>query len=520
MYRYKSAMGCWLTVVVCVLSVAALPGCPVTPTPPAAAVLEGDWVAIEVEGADVFLRFDEAGIVVRVFAITDDATTINVDITDASTTLDGSDVTLTIPINDFVVMFEGTLSDDENTLTGSSSREFPIGDDITITVPAGEITFVRTECLVDEDCTGEEVCVGYVCGEEAPPGPADTFPTSLHFLRSGKATFYEAEDGFMSLTNIPIAELACNKCHGALADGSTVSNDEYTPSCRDCHADPDDPGANPVTDAICLTCHGRQGAEQNLFSDVHRTAGMGCVDCHSQREMHGDGTVYSSLLAEGASDTACQNCHVDGGSATPPGDNTFHLLHGEALDCSACHVKSVSSCYNCHFETEIELEAKRFFAQAPRTGFKMLVNYEGKVQTATFQALSYDGQTFLAMAPFFGHSITKEDIACGDCHRQNGAGNANVQEYMDTGQIVVTSWDATAEGAARLVGPNGVIPVPEDWQTSLIFAFLDYTGDPTDAINGANNLPLWDFLKNGADGSHMPFGTPLTDEQMDALMNN
>jgi len=33
-------------------------------------------------------------------------------------------------------------------------------------------------------------------------------------------------------------------------------------------------------------------------------------------------------------------------------------------------------------------------------------------------------------------------------------------------------------------------------------------------------LPLWDFLKTGADGSHMPIGTPLTEEQMNKLIDN
>jgi hypothetical protein len=150
----------------------------------------------------------------------------------------------------------------------------------------------------------------------------------------------------------------------------------------------------------------------------------------------------------------------------------------------------------------------------------MLMNYEGKVHTATFQALSFGGRTFLAIAPFFGHSITKDDIACGDCHRMGGAGNANVQEYVDTDRIVVTKWDPAGEGAARLVGPTGVIPIPPDWQMSLQFDFLNYTGAATDPISGPNNLPLWDFLKTGADGSHIVYGSPLTADQMDKLANN
>lgn len=342
------------------------------------------------------------------------------------------------------------------------------------------------------------------------------FPTSFHGSRHGKANFYEAPDGFANLTGIPASNLPCAQCHAAnYADGMAVDNATYQPGCRDCHADPASPG--PVADTVCLGCHGRQGAEQNLFTDVHRAAGMGCSNCHTDREMHGDGTQYASLLAAGATDTRCETCHVDGDA--PPADpaQLAHIIHLDSVSCSACHVESVSSCYNCHFESEVARTGKRFFNQAPRTGFKMLVNFEGKVRTATFQTLSHEGKTFVAIAPFVGHSVTRQGSACGDCHLQGGTGNQNLKEYVDSGKITVTRWDAQAEGAARLVGPTGIIPVPPDWQTALEFAFLQYTGADTDPINKDENLPLWDFLKTEQDGQHMPYGTPLTAEQMEKL---
>ncbi len=342
------------------------------------------------------------------------------------------------------------------------------------------------------------------------------FPTSLHAARLGKATFYEAADGFQSLTGIPMSELACTKCHATTyADGSPVDHATYAPGCRDCHVDPEDPGAEEVSDQTCLGCHGRQGAEQNLFQDVHRSAGMECMDCHTEREMHGDGNSYASFLAPGASDAACERCHT-----VSADDNNYHQIHLATVHCSACHVKSVSSCYNCHFETEVVQEKKRYFNQTPRTGFKMLMNFNGKVHTATFQSLTHDGESFVAIAPFYGHSITKEDISCRDCHLQGGNGNPNVKAYDETGKIVVTSWNPSAQGAERLVGPSGVIPIPGDWKTSLEFTFLQYTGDVNDPINGAQNLPSWDYLKSTADGSHIVYGSPLTQEQMDALIDH
>jgi len=359
------------------------------------------------------------------------------------------------------------------------------------------------------------------CAEEKEPtGGGDAavqrvqgiFPTSLHATREGKATFYMRSDGFHSLTGIDVADLGCQKCHAAnYANGTPVDPATYTPGCGDCHVDPDHPTTQPVGDSVCLGCHSRQGAEQNLFQDVHRAAGKQCTFCHGEDQMHGTGTSYASFLASDAPRVRCQECH----SPT----TAVHQRHGDKLDCSACHVRSVSTCYNCHFETEVGQDKKRFFAQTPRTGFKLLMNYEGQVHTASFQALSYEGKTFVAIAPFYGHSIYRPDpqTICGDCHALDGAGNANMQEYDDTGSIVVTHWNPSAEGAARLVGPTGVIPVPANWKTSLKFDFLTYTGESSDPINGPQNLPLWDFLKTGADGSHIVYGQPLTADQIYAL---
>ncbi len=358
-----------------------------------------------------------------------------------------------------------------------------------------------------------------------PPGgggggtlsPAETFPKSIHGARPGKATFYMAADGFYTITGVPISQLGCSKCHAATyADGTPVNRETYTPGCRDCHADPARPGL--VADSTCLGCHGRQSAEQRLFGDVHRTLGLRCVSCHPVSEMHGDGKEYKSFLDADEPDVKCGDCHRTGGPGRAPSANAYHTVHNQKLDCAACHVRSVSSCYNCHFETEIVQDKKRFFGQGPRTGFKLLVNYNGKVTTGTFQALSYQGKTFLAVAPFFGHSITKDDIECSDCHLFAGQGNPNLVQLRDTGKITVTRWDPTKTGTARLIGPSGVIPVPENWKTALEFAFLTFNADPSTPINATGDLPFWDFLKTEKDGAHMPYGSPLTPAQINKML--
>jgi hypothetical protein len=49
---------------------------------------------------------------------------------------------------------------------------------------------------------------------------------------------------------------------------------------------------------------------QMISPDVHHDRGLACIDCHSAREIMGDGTVY--LHQEDAVKTGCADCHVSG----------------------------------------------------------------------------------------------------------------------------------------------------------------------------------------------------------------
>ena len=70
------------------------------------------------------------------------------------------------------------------------------------------------------------------------------------------------------------------------------------------------------------------------------------------------------------------------------------------------------------------------------------------------------------MAPFTAHTIDKNAItSCDDCHN-----SAALVEYDNTGQIKVVTWDA---GTSSLTHIEGIVPVPFDFQTSMIFDFVD-----------------------------------------------
>ena len=401
----------------------------------------------------------------------------------------------------------------------------------------------------------------------------DTFETSLHKTRAGKPRHYNAEHGgFELLTGVPYDDLVCKGCHDP---NNTTTPVPYEPSCFDCHIDTDgdtdsDPFNDPVTDDTCRGCHSRQNAER-AFPDVHRDRGMGCMDCHHEDEVHGDGVAYESLQEPGALKVSCtqSGCHNTedllkparpgkGGTASSAGVSkrarSFHQKHLETTDCSACHVKTVVACDSCHFDSEV-VEKKRFYRQIPQSGFKLLMNRGDKDMTATYQSLTWgssdpsiDDVSFYVLEPFGSHTIidgrrvAPDDddavptttIECLDCHltikgkgkKKVLEGNAALASYLTNGVITVNQWepetvdDGNPDTYGTLLAPQGVIPVVPDWEDALQFDFVYWTGAPTDPVVRDETGAKWDFLKSGADMVHMPYGSALTEDQIDRLIRS
>ena len=152
------------------------------------------------------------------------------------------------------------------------------------------------------------------------------------------------------------------------------------------------------------------------------------------------------------------------------------------------------ACYNCHFSKFMETgEKKGNFL--PNKSWMMLINYDGKVTSATVMTLVFKNKTFATYGPYYTHSIMGKGHACADCHN-----NEAVQMMKAGNKVPVATFE---NGAVNFW--DGIIPVKASLIENL---FLD-----KDAQGN------WIPMENAEDPliQFSCYGTELTDEQMTKL---
>ncbi len=274
---------------------------------------------------------------------------------------------------------------------------------------------------------------------EAPPSEESFYAKSLHYTNRGIESVYSKEQGGLErITGISAADLGClkSKCH--------VRN------CDTCHRKDVDGKAfftveKVVLEAACQKCHPVEKDDP----DVHFRRGMKCMDCHSAREIHGDGTAYDSYQQPGVLDTRCGKCHGN----LPR--TASHTVHGGRLDCTACHVRDVPTCYNCHIDTRLKGGKD---ASIELRNLLFLVNHDGKVTPANFLSYVYGSKTMITLAPSFPHSIKKEGRRCAECH------DTPIVRDIKAGRLVPFRWED-----GRVKNVEGVIPVLDGMKWDLVF---------------------------------------------------
>lgn len=324
----------------------------------------------------------------------------------------------------------------------------------------------------------------FLPAQEGTQNPDKSFyEKSLHYTNRGLEYWYSKENGGLErIIGIPFSEINCGKCH--------------VRTCDTCHVK--EVNGKPVysvdaakAEKTCEKCHDIESQAfarknpGNKTADVHFARGMKCMDCHSVREIHGDGTSYDSIHSAGVLDTSCEKCHTDL-SKCPS-----NAVHNGKVDCSACHVREMPSCYNCHFDTRIK-EGKS--VSIPLKNMLFLVNHGGKVTVASLHTFVYQNKTMIVFAPSFPHSIMKEGRKCRDCHA------TPVLQEIKTGVLKPVFWENGA-----LKNANGIIPVAEGLKWD--FVFLNY-------INGR-----WVPLEKPAEPllNYSGYCKPITKEQLAKL---
>lgn len=311
------------------------------------------------------------------------------------------------------------------------------------------------------------------------------FLSSLHYTTRGMAYWYDkANSGLESLTGIPYSssKLDCLNCHIA--------------SCDVCHKTAEGEKFSYTTKAaqnqeICLKCHKREKTIMKIDKDAHQddvhfAKQIQCKDCHSARDVHGDGKEYNSMKQPGAMDAKCENCH----KSAP--QSTSHQIHKDKLECKACHVRHVVSCSNCHIETLVN-ERKR--VDIKLSGWVFLMNYNGKVTSATTQTYVVPGnKTFIMFAPQNSHSIMKQGRKCGDCHA------TEIVKQVQNGKLKLT-WLENNE----LKNVKGVIPVVDGVTYDCVYQ--DFKNEKWIPIENPP-APMVHYAG---------YGTPLTKEQLKKL---
>ncbi len=125
-------------------------GCPLVPAPGPETVLEGTWRITpadpgDFEGFTYEARFNSSGDLVEINGTRpEDGATVSLDIDNATTTVDGSAVSISIPRLTRTTVFDGILSSDQNTITGTITDEIDLGD-LEVTLPGGDLTLERKE---------------------------------------------------------------------------------------------------------------------------------------------------------------------------------------------------------------------------------------------------------------------------------------------------------------------------------------------------------------------------------------
>ena len=241
-----------------------LVGCPSLVVPEA--ILSGFWTLIPADPGDVDdfeyeAQFDDQGELVKISGSRSDGAVVSLTIRNATSTLDGSALTIVIPTDSGSATFQGTLSTDMNSMEGSLTKEIDLGD-LEAVLPGGDLTLERVAPLDPCDnitCDPGDSCDDGVCVPDDPCADVTCNPG-------------ESCDDGVCTPDDPCDDVTCDP--GEICDDGVCVPDDACANvtcgvgevCDNGNCVPEGSGPDPAAGETffmangCAVCHGPDGS--------------------------------------------------------------------------------------------------------------------------------------------------------------------------------------------------------------------------------------------------------------------
>ena len=137
---------------------------------------------------------------------------------------------------------------------------------------------------------------------------------------------------------------------------------------------------------------------RHMPKDIHKKYGLECIDCHTSRDLMGDGYIYENMYMQ--TEITCEDCHGDGKNLPKTkritGENDSPILESENYAFKIKNGTEMVLTSKGRMFSNVYKEKDKFYLQRKRTGEKIEI-----------KTILNDDNHFVA-----GH----DKLACYSCH--------------------------------------------------------------------------------------------------------
>lgn len=224
----------------------------------------------------------------------------------------------------------------------------------------------------------------------------------------------------------------CSACHFNHADDGLYAGGDKSLKGRGPY--PEKHVIDPLpTDDVCMTCHNRSGrialSYQGLYdgnnslvptkdgypgpelidgvrnvrhmeADIHHDKGMECIDCHTSRDVMGDGYMYENMYKQ--IETACDDCHGT--------ENALPKTAKITSESAQAIIESANYAVKAEFGDEMVLTSKgRMYSNVKKENGKYYLYTKRKGKKMEIKTIKGSGD----------HGVTGHGrMECYTCHSQ------------------------------------------------------------------------------------------------------